>query len=124
LKLPPSLFVWEASDQYSSPYYGQNTSGEGFALHFRLAVPLHYSAVKSLTLSLNSNQSSGAVSASLWDWERDEWVQIQNLAWGNTDIPDASRYVGPGAEIRFKLNGDQTDWYEMNASHLTLVVEP
>ncbi len=127
LKLSSGLFIWESSNPDLSPYspYMQNIPAGGYILSFRLATPLHYSAVKSLTLSLNTS-SPNEISAFLWDWQRAQWVQLQKLTTGDTNIPNPSVYVGPGAEIRLKIdqgNGNQNQ-YEIASSYFTLVVEP
>ncbi len=135
LKLSPGLFIWESSNPEWSPYPSYNTQSipaNGYVLSFRLAAPLHYGVVKSLTLSLNRNSYTSAntpngISASLWDWERAGWVQTQNLVWGNIDIPDAARYVGPAGEIRLKINKDgnlSQNFDQVGSSYVTLVVEP
>jgi hypothetical protein len=136
LKLTPSLFAWESSSPDFSPYpayyYGRNIPPGGYVLSFRLAAPLHYSAVKSLTFSLSestmtSTATPDGVSAFLWDWESAQFVRIQGLFWGDIDIPDPSRYVGPGGEIRLKIDQSQNvnqNQSQIGSSYFTLVVEP
>jgi hypothetical protein len=135
LKLSPGMFIWESSNPDIAPYSpssSQNIPASGYVLSFKLAIPLRYSLVKSLTLSMNRNNYSNAngpdgIGASLWDWEHAGWVQIENLAWGDIDIPNASQFVGPAGEIRLKIdkNGQLSqNWNEIQSSYVTLVVEP
>jgi hypothetical protein len=137
LTLTPSLFLWESSSPEFSPYmpdYSRsNIPAGGYVLSFKLAAPLHYSAVTSLMLSLSQSNSYTAtnapsgISAFLWDWERTAWVRVQNLAWGDNDIPDPSGYVGPGGEIRLKIDQNQNanqNPAQIATSYFTLVVEP
>ncbi|MGC1378107.1 MAG: hypothetical protein WA821_17895, partial [Anaerolineales bacterium] len=138
LRLTPGLFLWESSDPDFSPYmldYSRsNIPAGGYFLSFKLAAPLHYSAVKSLTLSLSQSnnytatKAPGGINASLWDWERTAWVRVQNLAWGNTNIPSPSSYVGPNGEIRLKIdqsqNANNQNGSQIATSYFTLVVEP
>lgn len=125
LNLPPTLFEWEASGSNSSPYFSQNISTVDEILHFRLAFPLHYSALKMLVLRLNSSSSgNGApVAANLWDWSLERWVPVQNPVWGDNVIPDPGRFVGPGAEIRLKVD-QSPNIYELDGAYLTMVVAP
>lgn len=121
---PASMFIWESSVEDSSPYNVRDIPSEGLVLRYRLAVPFRYRAVESLTLRLdNSNSNSGKVSASLWDWERNEWTPIPNLGWGTTNIPEPAPYVGPAGEIRLRIDGNQ-DIYYLDAAYFTLVVKP
>jgi hypothetical protein len=128
LKLSPGLFMWESSNPDFVPYslYPESIPTGGYVLSFRLAAPLRYSAVQSLILSLDGDGIPGDVSAFLWDWQRAEWVPIKIRAWGNIDIPDPSAYVGPGTEIRLKIDAGNSNqnYTEINSSYFTLVVEP
>jgi len=136
LKLTPGLFLWESSSPNFAPYmpdyYSTTIPAGGYFLSFKLAAPLHYSAVKSLTLSLKESQSythtsAPEISAFVWDWESAQFVRVQNLAWGDTAIPDPNRYVGPNGEIRLKIdqgqNTNQTS-VQVEEAYFTLVVEP
>ena len=110
----------------------QSIPASGYVLSFRLAAPLHYSAVKSLVLSINPNNYTNAnkldaISASLWDRQRAAWVQVPNLVWGDNTIADAAQYVGPAGEIRLKINKDgnlSQSFDQIGSSYVTLVVEP
>jgi hypothetical protein len=135
LALTPGLFLWESSSPEFSPYmldyYNATIPAGGYLLSFKLAAPLHYSAVKSLVLSLSENNNythtnAPERSAFIWDWEGAQFVRIENLAWGNNNIPDPGHYVGPGAEIRLKIDqGQNTNTApQIETSYFTLVVEP
>jgi len=132
LRIGPGLFIWDTSVPNYSPYGNdyQEMPTDGYALSFRLAAPLHYSAVKSLSLNLAqgtgySSSTPKGVEASLWDWDKAAWVRVQHLVWGNTNIPNPARYVGPGTEIRLKLAPDASQSaVQVRASTFTLVVDP
>lgn len=135
LKVPPSLFIWESSDPNLTPYssYDQVIPQGGFALSFRSAFPLRYSTVKSLQLNLTSSGGFGqsgplsGVGVALWNWDNAAWENLQNPVWGNNPVPDPTRYVGPGAEIRLRLNDQQTANQapaQFEDASFTLVVQP
>ncbi len=137
LKLTPGLFNWQTSNPefspYLSDYYGSNIPAGGYSLGFKLAAPVHYSTVKSLTLSLSENNNytsfntPDGISAFVWDWQSAQFVRVENLAWGDNTIPDPARFVGPGGEIYLKIdqnpNANQ-NFAQIGSSYFTLVVEP
>ena len=122
LHLPISLFAWESSTPEISPYYGQLTSG-GYELRFRPGIPLQFRAIKSMNFQLTSNALPNELIASAWDYETKEWVQVSYGTY-NTNIPEPERYVGPNGEIRIKVDVNRSDWTEIRASYIQLVVEP
>ena len=123
LTVPASLFRWESSNPNASPYYVSGVPTGGYTLRFRPALPMRFGEVKSLSLFLRTNALADEVIASAWDYEEQAWVPIQ-LTGGYTDIPDASRYVGPGNEIQIKVISNRSDWTEISASYINMVVEP
>ena len=122
IHLPISLFAWESSTPEISPYYGQLTSG-GYELRFRPGIPLQFHAIKSMNFQLTSNALPDELTASAWDYETREWVQVSYGTY-NTNIPEPERYVGPNGEIRIKVDVNRSDWTEIRASYIQLVVEP
>jgi hypothetical protein len=126
VKLSPNMFMWEASVESISPYFAESSyfPPEGFTIHFRPAVPIRFSEVKLLTLHIDTSAAPKDVLVSVWDLERAEWVQLENLSWGDTNIPEPWRYVRLDGEIRLKIEGDQNTWIEIKQSNFTLVVEP
>jgi hypothetical protein len=122
ITLPVSLFAWESSTPEVSPYYGQLTSG-GYELRFKPGIPIQFRAIKSMNFQLTSNARPNELIASAWDYETRDWVQISYGAY-NTNIPEPERYVGPNGEIRIKVTINRSDWTEIRASYIQLVVEP
>lgn len=134
--LPPALFTWEA---LTTPYSGSPATPydawldpEGFALRFRLALPIEYSAVKSLILTLERGSNMGSASGSspsrvgvsLWDFESQGWDDLGELAWGNHDLPNPERYVGPGGQVLVRLAAVGTfGQVQIGRADFTLVVE-
>jgi hypothetical protein len=120
--LPVSLFAWESSTPEVSPYYGQLSSG-GYELRFRPGIPIHFRTIKAMRFLLTSNALPDELIASAWDYEAKDWVQISYGTY-STDIPDPQRYVGPNGEIRIRVTVNRSDWTEITASSIQLVVEP
>ncbi|MFZ5818978.1 MAG: hypothetical protein ACOYYJ_03665 [Chloroflexota bacterium] len=124
LRLPPSLFAWESSLPGRSPYSGYGFPPEGHVLRFMVALPLPDVSVRILTLDLDGPAGADLPLASLWDFESGEWVEAPYQSWGRIDIPAPWRYVNADGEVRLKLEGDQSGWYELYHSTVTLVVGP
>ncbi len=139
LKLTPDLFIWETSNQTMMPYLAQQYPSDipenGYILTFKLATPLQYSAVKSLTLHLSQSTIYGGnivtpsdeLTTFLWNWQTAAWVQLDGLVWGNNDIALPSSFVAGGGEIRLRVTKNSTlnrGQNPIGSSTFTLVVQP
>ncbi|MFZ5909443.1 MAG: hypothetical protein ACOYYU_05460 [Chloroflexota bacterium] len=124
LRLPPSLFAWESSLPDRSPYSGYGFPPEGHILRFKVALPLPDVSVRILTLDLDGAAGADLPRAFLWDFESETWAPVQYQSWGSIDVPAPWRYVSADGEVRLKLEGDQSGWYEIYRSTVTLVVGP
>jgi hypothetical protein len=122
--MPASLFRWESSNPNASPYYVSGVPAGGYTLRFQPAFPIRFGNVKSLRLFLSSNTLPGEIIASAWNFEERGWTPLQLSSMGYTDIPEAKRYLGPDDEIRIKVINNRSDYTEISASYITLVVEP
>lgn len=122
-RLPASLFRWESSAPNASPYYVREMPPGGYTLRFQPAIPISPAAVKSIELYLTTNASYQDLVASAWDYELKTWVHVP-LTGSYTTIPEAGRYVGPDGEIRIKIVSKRSDWTEISASNISVVVEP
>lgn len=125
VQLPPNMFTWETSAKEISPYYAESSylPAGGYSIRFLPAVPIQFREVKMLTLHMESSVAPNDVQAYLWDYEKERWVQLENLSWGDRSIPEPWLYVGSGGEIRLKIDGKQDSWMRMGPSNFTLVVE-
>jgi hypothetical protein len=74
-------------------------------------------------LQLTSNALPNELIASAWDYEIKDWVQISNNTY-NINVTEPDRFVGPNGEIRIKVTVNRSDWTEIRASYVQLVVEP
>jgi len=122
LELPVGLFTWEASAPNVTPYYSYQIPAGGYILRFKPAFPIHYRAIKSMNLVLASNASPSELIPSLWDYTQEAWVEIPGPYYSSIENPE--RYIGPNGEMKLRIVVNRSDWTEITASYLQLVVEP
>ena len=127
--LPPPVFSWASlspgSSDINAPYGSWLYTGS-YSVMFKLAYPVDYSSVKSLTLHLKSYNSTGTsdLLVFLWDFEQQAWITIPDTSWGDHEVTDPGRYVGPGGEIRMRLQNDQNpSGIQIEAADFTMTVE-
>lgn len=123
LRLPTSLFTWESSLPTASAYHARDLSAGGYTLRLRSVVPISPGTVKSIDLSLTSNAAFQDLVVSAWDYELRAWTRIPVNS-GHTNLPAADRYVGPDGEIMLKIASNRSDWTEITASNISVLVEP
>jgi hypothetical protein len=123
VRLTPSMFVWETSSPGNTPFSSRGIPVGGYILRFRPAIPIPFRSVNSLRLDINSITPPGEVFVSLWDFEQGAWIQVEGIHWGGYEISDPGRYVDKDGEIRLKVDGNQSNYTEIQSSHFTLVVE-
>lgn len=129
LEIPPGLFTWrviEAPPNSDASAYSGRLYKNSYSLRFSVAQPIRYSAVESLILHLESYGARGSVGpiVSLWDVAAADWVTIPDLKWGDNSIPDPSRYVAPGGDIRLRLRSMNPSGVDIELSDFSLVVRP
>ena len=93
----------------ASPYNSVVHPG-GFSLSFKPLIALQNRPVESLTLRLKGYGATGpaGVSAELWDFDANAWEELPAVQWGETSVPSHENYVGPGGEIRLRLDNKNT----------------
>jgi len=129
MRLDPGFFTWSttsAKGEMDSPYRS-DLSGAPLIASFRLALDIPYQEVSALTLHLAGYGSTGQVNFEvfLYDFESSEWTEIPAVAWGDTEIPEPARFVGPGAEIRLQLDDNAPNQYvSLEKADFTLEVIP
>ena len=129
LTLTPGLFTWhpEPGSLSDASPYGTFLNQNSFSLRFNVAYPVPYSSIESLTLHLGSFGSTGLaeIGVSLWDFERAAWSEFPDAHWGDNDVPEPERYVGPGGEIRLMLDGTHNlATIRIEVADFTMVVKP
>jgi hypothetical protein len=130
LTLPPGLFAWSILEPgvsgEASPYETYVSPG-GFSLSFHPVFALPPGSVGSLSLHLESYGASGraGIQVELWDFSTGDWDQIEAVEWGTNDIPSPESFVGPGGEIRLRLNNTSSFGPEqLERADFTLTIEP
>lgn len=123
LMLTSSIFSWESTlgDTITTSNY--NISSDGYSIRFQPSLPVHFSKVNSLKLLLGINITPDKIQASLWNVQTKTW-DIITLGQYSTDIPDPAQYVGMDGEILIKINGNQSDYYEITSFDFVLMVQP
>ena len=128
LKLTPGLFAWESSYEGASPYFSSDVPAGGYTLRFQPAISIPFHSVQQLNLNMNNGSNSNItpdkVSASLWDFRASQWVKIEALQWGWNPITEPTHYMGPGGEIRLKIDPPTNDYVEISPSDFTVLVNP
>lgn len=124
-RLNSALFAWEASTLDAAPYFNSyRLNNRDYALRFRPAIPLQFSTVESLTVTLDGSSKPDKTTLELWDYETARWSRVEFTTWGEISVSAAERFVGPGGEVRLRLENDSNDWVEIYESHITLIVKP
>ena len=123
VRVPTSLFIWESSQPNTSPYYTREMPPNGYTLRFQPAVPISPATVKSIDFYLTTNASYQDLVVSAWDYELKTWSHIP-VSGSSTSIPEPDRYVGPDGEIRIMIVSRRSDWTEITASNISVVMEP
>lgn len=123
IRIPASLFIWESSTAYASPYYSTEIPAGGYVLRFQPAFPLSFGTVTAIDLSLVSSAAPQDLIVSAWDYENEDWVRI-SLTGSFTHIPEPARHVGPDGEVKIKIMSNRSDRIEITSSNISLVVQP
>jgi hypothetical protein len=124
IRLSPAMFQWESSAIEVTPYGAYQTGEDEFTLEFRPALPMSVTEVRSLTLHLDSYTSPATMTVSLWDFDLESWVVVENIFWGNYDVPDPGRYVNALGEVRMMVADNQNTWVEMSRANITMEILP
>jgi hypothetical protein len=107
--IPPGMMQWTPLNSNPSssptPYDMYLYQGNEFLLRFVPAQVVPFETVDELTLHLTSYGLTGAatVDVALFDFTDGDWVPMPNLTWGNTDVPQPERFVGPGGQIQARI---------------------
>lgn len=135
ITVSPGLMTWTPlsygqSGSSASPYDTTLYTGDTFGLRFNSVQPLRYSRVQDLTLNLygSSYGVSGNTNVTplvaLWDFETDEWVELDVPAYGTHTVSEPERFVGPDGEIRARLSSPGADSISLSTLDFNLTVEP
>jgi hypothetical protein len=115
--VPPSLMTWTPLDdgtgfyESSSPYdiYLSPMMDAPIGFRFEPLSVVSFGNVTGLTVHVDGYQSDSMPPphVELWDWSAGEWERMQ-IKWGDTDIPDPTRYVGATGAVQLRIWVDNT----------------
>ena len=123
MMLTSSIYSWESSlgDTITTSYY--NISEGGYVIRFQPSLPVHFSKVDSLTLSIGSNTTPEKIQTSLWNTQTKTWTSIIQ-DFNNISVPEAWQYIGMDGEILMNINADPNDYVEITSVDFILMVQP
>jgi hypothetical protein len=124
LMLTSSIYSWESSlgDTITTSNY--SLSNGGYNIHFQPSLPVHFSKVDSLKLTISTNAQPGKIQTSLWNFEKKTWTIIPMISY-DTIISEAHQYVGMDGEIQMNLSSrNQNDYFDITAIDFVLMVQP
>jgi hypothetical protein len=107
--IPPALMQWTPLNSNPSntptPYDMYLYQGNEFLLRFAPAQVVPYTEVQALTLHLTSYGLNGTASVDIavWDFAEEVWAELPPVAWGDTDLSQPERFVGPGGQIQVRI---------------------
>jgi hypothetical protein len=110
--IPPALMQWTPlntnPNTTPTPYDMYLYQGNEFLLRFVPAQVVPYTEVETLTMHLTSYGLSGTatVDIAVWDFAEGVWVEMPPVLWGDTDIPQPERFVGPGGQIQARIQNN------------------
>ena len=126
LTLPPGTFTWQADDTSEpalEPYDNQVFPGS-YILQFNLARPINYTTIKDLTLHLEtSNSNSSGLTLAVWNYRTNNWTPLTTVQDGDNAVPHPADHVGPGGEIRLKLDVSSGGPVQLDRADFTLTVQ-
>jgi hypothetical protein len=124
LTIPNSFMYREAStNDYPSSYANLQIPAGGYYLRFWPALPIQFGSVKALRLHQEINiPSSANFTLSLWNYASEQWDPVDDLSQTQIDLPHPEEYVGPGGELRLKLEGSSQDYVNVNRLDFELTV--
>ncbi len=51
----------------------------------------------------------------LWDWEQENWREVDNVNWGETAVPEYGRFIGAANQIRLRLEDNSSYGVEIES---------
>lgn len=82
--------------------------------------------VEALALQLtpqNEQMSQAAPTMRLWDWQADQWLDVADVAWGETAVSDPQRFLSANNTIRLRLQNSSQTYAEVKEFYPLLTGE-
>jgi hypothetical protein len=128
--LDPTMFNWKGTESSSNPAtpYNMYMYAPGvYGLEFSPVFEIDFTKVQSLVFSIAATNTSAPpnlafIKVNVFNYSTDEYDIIENIAWGDNEIPNPERYVGANGVIRLKIETD-LEYLELGRTDFTLVIE-
>lgn len=111
LQLPVELLNWSITDQagvYDTNIANFYLPSSGYIEYtftpwpeFQALTPASLDVVLQYTAESGTPDSSLALR--LWDWDQGDWITLETAASGTRPVPDHEQFIGPGNEVRLRL---------------------
>ena len=128
LAIPPGLMTWTSLDPSPSvsptPYDLYLPQNIGLSLRFNPAALLPHDKVQGLVMHLLSYGQNGtsALNIDLWDFTLNDWVRQAPAQWGDINVTQANRFVGPAGEIQVRAFNPTAQQVSIERLDFTLLV--
>lgn len=66
-----------------------------------------------LALYLQEDRGLAPPATFLWDWTAEEWVAVEDVAWGETAVANPAPFIGPDNSIQLRLENGRFDGIEV-----------
>jgi hypothetical protein len=124
LLLNSSVYGWESSLGETLGTSSYNLPSGGYNVDFRRSLPLRFSEVDSLTLTIGTSNTPQQIHPSVWNFQTDTWQVFTLDSFGNAVIPNAWQYVGMDGEVLVNLQGDTNGYFDITSIDFTMMVQP
>jgi hypothetical protein len=126
LSLTSSIYQWESSlgDVLTTNVY--NIGGDGYSIYFRPGLPVKFSRVDSLdvTIGTSAAPTSNLMTASIWNFQTKNWQPLDLNSYGYAKVSKPGQCVGMGGEVLFNIQGDPNAYFDITSVDFTLKVQP
>jgi hypothetical protein len=112
--LPQGLLSWTTLDE-GNVYYNPGPHdlylpANGW-VEFEFSPWADFRGLKVTELSIvlqeaSSGYSQASPSLYLWDWQAEDWLQMDGASWGGNIVAHESPYIGPGNAVRIRIEND------------------
>jgi hypothetical protein len=126
LMLTSSIYEWESSLGDALITSSYNLGSDGYSIRFQPSLPVEFSSVDNLNLTIGSN--SGPIptllNAAIWNYQTGAWQPLALDTYGNVEVPEPEQCVGMDGEIFMNIQGDPNAYFDITSIDFTLRVQP
>ena len=114
IQVPATLLNWEvvaSGGGFSEPSISNFYLGDRGWMEFEFTPWPEFAQLDVTSLDIRLLDASGSTSVvptiRLWDWQQETLVDIEQVNWGNTAVPDFQRFIGPNNAVRLQIRNDR-----------------